>query len=628
MKNMRSIFFARHHFEYSLLLFLFFLLSTYTNLSAQSDGLPYQTLDLTNLESFQQTTENWMIAGEVLMDLYERHNVQPADGTGILVNNDAGDDPQDIFTTWEHGDLDLELEFMMAKESNSGIYFQGRYELQMLDSWGVDNPKFYDMGGVYQWWENGEGVGGIPPRANASRAPGLWQHLEVRFRAPRFDNQGEKIAHARLEEVKLNGVMIHRNVDLVHPTGGAVSNEEVGKDALRFQGDHGPVAFRNIRYKKYEHEPVELVNLEYRFYQGEFESATEVEEADPEREGALEAIDLEMLTASGEIGVIYRGEIQIEMPGTYYFDVRSDGGHRLTIGDEVLSERDDEARRWDSNAETIDLESGSHSFEMVYFRGARGGQPALGLMAEGPGIRMHNLHAESALPINQQNPSRLLEPERRPIVHHGFMEMGEKVHTHTAAVGFPSGTHYAFDQNNGSLMKFWKGDFVDYSSTWVGRGGGNISLNREASLEISGGPPMAYLSDESAAWPDTLQEGAEYRLTGYQLDEGYAPVFIYRFDHVSINDRIMPEEDGKILRRSVEIELEDEDDSLFYRILKGDSISWLPNGLYQVDDKRYYLKLDSEVRRHAWIRETTDGKELLIQVNDLGELPLSYSIIW
>jgi hypothetical protein len=73
--------------------------------------------------------------------------------------------------------LILKLDYMMAKGSNSGIYLQGRYEVQLLDSWGVRNPRPGDNGGIYERWDEARGKGnegfqGHAPRHNASRAPG------------------------------------------------------------------------------------------------------------------------------------------------------------------------------------------------------------------------------------------------------------------------------------------------------------------------------------------------------------------------------------------------------------------------------------------------------------------------
>lgn len=611
-----------------LLSLIIFLVLTYTNLNAQSEGLPYRTIDLNNLNAFQSPSSNWQTAGDVYMDLYERLHVQTESGTGVLVNTNEGDNQQDIFTAWDHGDLDLELEFMMASESNSGIYFQGRYELQMLDSWGVKHPGFYDMGGVYQWWENDTGVGGIPPRTNASRAPGLWQHLEVKFRAPRFNENGEKIANARLKEVVLNGVMIHRNVDLIHPTGGAVSNEEVEKAPLRFQGDHGPVAFRNIHYKTYHNEPIELQNMTYYYLEGEFKTADDVNDASIISEGSIDMLTLDLLRSSGEFGVIYRGELDVWEAGDYYFDLRTDGGHRFTMDGDILSETDDDNRRWHSDPVTVSLGVGRHPVEIIYFRGPRGGQPALGLMVEGPDIELHGLHDQSALPLGQQNLPYLIEPVRQPVIIHGFMDMGERVHTHTAAIGYPDGVNVAFDQNSGSVLKIWKGDFLNASTMWIGRGGGNLSLNEDASITLDSGPSLAYLNSENQPWPDTLQHGSDYRLHSYRFAENNQLIFNYTLGHIEIEDQFHSADQGKKLDRTMMFNRSGTGDELFFRIASGENIFWLPNNIYQVDDKSYYIRLDSDAQRKAWIRSTGNSQELLIPVSDVDQFTLRYSYIW
>ncbi|MFT5906598.1 MAG: hypothetical protein ACI9E1_002209, partial [Cryomorphaceae bacterium] len=85
-------------------------------------------------------------------------------------------------------DLHMKLEFMIPKGSNSGVYFMGRYEIQILDSFGKAKAGAGDMGGLYQRYDeerNPKGFEGVPPRVNAAMAPGEWQTMEVIFRAPR-----------------------------------------------------------------------------------------------------------------------------------------------------------------------------------------------------------------------------------------------------------------------------------------------------------------------------------------------------------------------------------------------------------------------------------------------------------
>jgi hypothetical protein len=143
---------------------------------------------------------------------------------------------------------------MMPEGSNSGIYVQGCYEVQILDSWGVVDPGAHDAGGVYQRWdpargEGKEGFEGHAPRVNAARKPGRWQSFDIVFRAARWNAEGEKIRNARFERVVHNGIVIHEDVELKGPTRGGYK-ESPGPGPLRLQGDHGLVAYRNIRVRR------------------------------------------------------------------------------------------------------------------------------------------------------------------------------------------------------------------------------------------------------------------------------------------------------------------------------------------------------------------------------------------
>src|SRR5258705_4560406 len=159
---------------------------------AERADLPPNTIALTDLRGFRPTSANWRIVGDATADRTRPLALVAEPGTGVLVNSPTDAAKGQLLTTWEHGDLDLSLDIMLPKASNSGVYLMGRYEVQLFDSWGVRTPTFADMGGIYQRWDESRGAGhegyeGTPPALNASRAPGLWQHLEIAFRAPRFE---------------------------------------------------------------------------------------------------------------------------------------------------------------------------------------------------------------------------------------------------------------------------------------------------------------------------------------------------------------------------------------------------------------------------------------------------------
>jgi hypothetical protein len=163
--------------------------------------------------------------------------------------NLLGKPASDIFTKKKFGDVELYLEFLMPANSNSGVYLQGLYEIQLWDSFGKDLNQVTNMcGSVYHYAKQVDNkyVGGAGPLVRAERPAGKWQSLHIWFAAPRFDSEGKKIANARFLRVLLNGVLIHENIEREGPTRACMDIPEAAKNPLMLQGDHGRIAFRNI----------------------------------------------------------------------------------------------------------------------------------------------------------------------------------------------------------------------------------------------------------------------------------------------------------------------------------------------------------------------------------------------
>jgi len=202
-----------------------------------------------DFSQWRSDTGQWQIVGDVFMKPDNNKLLSIKPGTGVIVNGATGR-TSNLFSKAQFGDVKAHIEFMVPKGSNSGVYFNGRYEIQVLDSWGVKKLKHGDCGGIYQRWDDKrepKGYEGYPPRINASRPPGQWQVFDVIFRAPRFNRRGQKVANARFEKVVHNGIVVHADVEVSGPTRASAYNDEKPTGPLMLQGDHGPVAYRNIR---------------------------------------------------------------------------------------------------------------------------------------------------------------------------------------------------------------------------------------------------------------------------------------------------------------------------------------------------------------------------------------------
>lgn len=191
-------------------------------------------------------------------------DLKPIEGHGVVaaLTHSRGGSIPNIHSEQSFGDCQLQLEFLIAKGSNSGVKLQGRYEIQLYDSHDKEKPNAKECGGVYPHWvfrKDGKGLKyideGVPPSENAALPAGEWQTLEIVFRAPRFqsgdDDRLTKSENAHFVTVTLNGTTIHEDVELDSPTGNA-SNPlpEVTEARLMFQLDHGAVAFRNVRVRR------------------------------------------------------------------------------------------------------------------------------------------------------------------------------------------------------------------------------------------------------------------------------------------------------------------------------------------------------------------------------------------
>ena len=199
------------------------------------------------ISDFQDPIGAWIEVESAALNPDDEKKLKGMHGTGIIISENGK--TANLLTKQTHGDLLLDLDFMISKGSNSGVYLQGRYEIQILDSWGKQKPGSGDCGGVYARYDGKKTYEGVPPLVNAANKPGEWQHLTIDFKAPRFNAKGEKIRNAVFRKVKLNGMIVQKNTEVTGPTASSYDNAEALQGSLMLQGDHGPVAYRSIKLK-------------------------------------------------------------------------------------------------------------------------------------------------------------------------------------------------------------------------------------------------------------------------------------------------------------------------------------------------------------------------------------------
>ena len=179
--------------------------------------------DLSNWTTRDGGEPSWNVADDII-------TVEPRTG--------------DIMTKETFTDHFLHVEFMCPDmpeatgqgKGNSGVFLQGRYEIQVLDSYGIKVPGKGDCGSIYNQFA---------PLVNACKPALEWQTYDVIFRAPRLNDAGEMLANVRATVIQ-NGLVILNNVQLPGMTGANIDSA-VGKPGPLLLQDHGNhLKFRNI----------------------------------------------------------------------------------------------------------------------------------------------------------------------------------------------------------------------------------------------------------------------------------------------------------------------------------------------------------------------------------------------
>ncbi len=191
------------------------------------------------MDIYEQPSENAVVLFDGTdLSAWHRKGGEPATWDvedGIVRCNATGN----IISDELFEDCYVHVEFYIPAEGpgNSGVYLQGRYEIQVLshDYEGLADEKM--CGAIYNIHA---------PLQPVEQARETWQSFDVIFRAPRTDDDGNKTDDARMTVIH-NGMIIQNNVEIPGPTGGHLDEDEGTPGPLMLQ-DHGgnPISFRNV----------------------------------------------------------------------------------------------------------------------------------------------------------------------------------------------------------------------------------------------------------------------------------------------------------------------------------------------------------------------------------------------
>jgi 3-keto-disaccharide hydrolase len=595
----------------------------------QPKATTVQLSSLNSLAQFTDAPDNWHMAEDVFADRGQKKALEiTKEGDQLLVNLPTKNSKKDLYTQFDHQNLEIEFEVMMPKGSNSGFYFQSRYELQLKDSWAAQTLKASDIGGIYFRWANKKTYEGTAPPYNASRAPGLWQKVRAIFEAPQFEvatdgTVGKKIKNAVFKEVWLNGSLMHKNIEVTGPTRSAPFSDERPTGPLMIQGDHGPVAFRNIRYRPFNNNKVTLKDLTVKQYKSESATYPDFATLEPVAQSTEKSLTLAPAFKTSGYALIYEGVMDAPEAGEYFFELNMFIGQaKLLINDQPLFDMSNLSLfAGEPQRKSITLPKGDIAFKLVYNKVVKGGRRRLELRVTGPDMFVQNLHD------HETRIYRDVPPLKMPIVadsvaqlQRGFMMHHQQKKTHIIAVGTPEKINYAFDLEVGALIKFWRGDFVDAANMWHGRGMHQLMVPLGSPLLLKSEPVIAQLDNDSTTWPTAVDK---FVSLGYKLDNNQLPSFVYQLAGADLTTSVQPFTDGSI--GAVVSSTVKTQQTVWMLLTSGDHIKKLPDGVYHAGD--HYIKPHSDEALGSIIRTNNGRQELLVKLPS-GEHTVSYDIIW
>jgi hypothetical protein len=200
-----------------------------------------------------------------------------------------------------------------------------------------------------------------------------------------------------------------------------------------------------------------------------------------------------------------------------------------------------------------------------------------------------------------------------------FYQHFKKKKTQVIMVGDPKGIHYAYDLNQGALLQAWRGEFANVTEMWYERGEPQTAAAMGAGVLFTGRCPLA-----TDGLPDTLDQQKELLYKGYLLSADRYPTFKYQYNGLDFSDSFRPSANSQALERVTTIK-NPAGKKFSYRVVQGNEITSLGNGLYAVDGQSYYARVADPAGFKVVVNR---GQKELILESAQTELKVSSSLIF
>ncbi|NJO87282.1 MAG: hypothetical protein HC821_04645 [Lewinella sp.] len=331
---------------------------------------------------------------------------------------------------------------------------------------------------------------------------------------------------------------------------GSLQAIDQARGPLRIQGNHGPVALRNIRYRRYEGPPLEWLSLAHAGgrMRSPYERTFPTEPSAQLFTGTSSTISTDITAENEKLALRFRGRLRFPTTGLYTFELDNRNLTFLSIDGQALIEQCSGSCR----SSTL-LAAGEHEIEVLYLRWDPWDPKQLALYVNGPGLARQALHDPASLPFERFDPPIFLDFGRRPVIQRSYTDVpyrsggGSQRNSYSIHVGFSDGQAFTYHPGSGNLLQCWRGGFLETTGMWAGRGDGS-ARPLGACVILDTLPAWTGATDGSLK--PALQD-TDVRPLGYFLDPEGIPTFRYRLGAAAVSDCITPLPAGVGLQRQL-----------------------------------------------------------------------------